>query len=99
MNSEIMSMIEKRLEKGKREYGDQINVYDGRDWIEETLEEVLDALVYLTAELLKLRDSKKRRKIEVPLYHYKDKNGAYNYDFEAMVHYFNKKLEELWLNF
>ena len=88
MNSEIMSMIQKRLEKGKREYGDQIDVYDGRDWVEETLEEVLDALVYLTAELLKLKDSKKRRKIEVPLYHYKDKNGAYNYDFEAMVHYF-----------
>ena len=45
MNSEIISMIKERLEKGKREYGDQINVYDGRDWIQETLEELLDAQV------------------------------------------------------
>ena len=95
MNSEIISLIKKRLEKGKQEYGHQINVYDGRDWIEETLEELLDAQVYLTAELLKLRDSRKRKKIEVPVYHYKDKNGAYTYDFEAMVEFFNERLDEL----
>ena len=45
MNSEIISMIQKRLEKGKRQYGDVIDVYDGRDWIQETLEELLDAQV------------------------------------------------------
>ena len=95
MNSEIISMIQKRLEKGKRQYGDVIDVYDGRDWIQETLEELLDAQVYLTAELLKLRDSRKRRKIEVPVYHYKDENGAYTYDFEAMVEFFNERLDEL----
>ena len=95
MNNEILSMIQSRLEKGKRQYGDQIDVYDGRDWIEETLEETLDGLVYLTAELLKLKDSRKRKKIEVPVYYYKDENGAYTYDFEAMADYFNNKLEEL----
>ena len=41
-------MIKARLEKGKRQYGDQIDVYDGRDWIEETLEETLDGLVSLS---------------------------------------------------
>jgi len=96
MNSEIISMIKDRLEKGKRQYGDQINVYDGRDWIQETLEEALDGLVYLTAELLRLRDSRKRKSIEVPVYYYKDENGAYTYDFESMAEYFNNKLEELW---
>ena len=95
MNSEILSMIKERLEKGKRQYGDTINVYDGRDWIQETLEELLDAQVYLTAELLKLRDSRKRKQIEVPVYHYKDKSGAYTYDFEAMVAFFNERLDEL----
>lgn len=95
MNNEILSMIEARLEKGKRQYGDQIDVYDGRDWIEETLEETLDGLVYLTAELLRLKDSRKRKKIEVPVYYYKNEKGAYTYDFEAMVEYFNNKLEEL----
>lgn len=98
MNSEIISLIKKRLEKGKREYGHQINVYDGRDWIEETLEETLDGLVYLTAELIKLRDSRKAKKIEVPVYYHKDEKGAYTYDFEAMVEFFNQRLDELkWL--
>ena len=92
MNNKILSMIEARLEKGKRQYGDQIDVYDGRDWIEETL----DGLVYLTAELLRLKDSRKRKKIEVPVYYYKNEKGAYTYDFEAMADYFNNKLEELW---
>ena len=58
MNSEIISMIKDRLEKGKRQYGDQINIYDGRDWIQETLEEVLDGLVYLTNYLLRLDEMK-----------------------------------------
>ena len=98
MNSEIISLIKKRLEKGKREYGHQINVYDGRDWIEEPLEETLDGLVYLTAELIKLRDSRKAKKIEVPVYYHKDEKGAYTYDFEAMVKFFNERLDELkWL--
>ena len=96
MNNEILSMIKARLEKGKRQYGDQLDVYDGRDWIEETVEETLDGLVYLTAELLKLKDSRKRKKIEVPVYYYKNEKGAYTYDFEAMADYFNNKLEELW---
>ncbi len=53
-------MIEERLEKGKRQYGEQLRVDDGRDWLEEALEELLDAIVYLTAELLLIK--KKRNK-------------------------------------
>ena len=58
MNNKILSMIEARLEKGKRQYGEQLEVDDGREWLEEALEELLDAIVYLTAELLLI---KKRR--------------------------------------
>ena len=58
MNKKILSMIEERLEKGKRQYGEQLEVDDGREWLEEALEELLDAIVYLTAELLLI---KKRR--------------------------------------
>ena len=64
MNSEIISLIKKRLEKGKQEYGHQINVYDGRDWIEETLEETLDGLVYLTAELIKLETLGREKRLK-----------------------------------
>tara|TARA_R100000278_G_scaffold47893_1_gene41357 strand:- start:339 stop:779 length:441 start_codon:yes stop_codon:yes gene_type:complete len=58
LNDKILSMIKARLEKGKRQYGEQLEVDDGREWLEEALEELLDAIVYLTAELLLI---KKRR--------------------------------------
>ena len=51
-------MIEARLEKGKRQYGEQLEVDDGREWLEEALEELLDAIVYLTAELLLIKKNK-----------------------------------------
>ena len=47
MNKEIIKLIKDRLEKGKREYEEELNPFDGRDWIDETLEEVADALVYI----------------------------------------------------
>ena len=45
MNKKIVKLIEDRLEKGKREYEEELNPFDGRDWIVEALEEVADALV------------------------------------------------------
>tara|TARA_Y100001963_G_C6664086_1_gene391897 strand:- start:201 stop:380 length:180 start_codon:yes stop_codon:yes gene_type:complete len=59
MNKEIIKLIEDRLEKGKREYEDELNPFDGRDWIDETLEEVADALVYITAKLIQIKKEKK----------------------------------------
>ena len=53
-------MIEARLEKGKRQYGEQLEVDDGREWLEEALEELLDAIVYLTAELLLIKKRKNK---------------------------------------
>ena len=50
-NKEIVTLIEERLEKGKREYNQEVDVFDGREWITEALEEVLDACVYLSAQL------------------------------------------------
>ena len=34
MNKEILKLIEERLEKGKREYADELDPNDGREWIE-----------------------------------------------------------------
>ena len=61
MNSEIISLIKKRLEKGKREYADQLDPDDGRDWIKESVEEMLDCCVYLAAELLRIKNKKERK--------------------------------------
>ena len=44
-NKEIVSLIESRLEKGRREYEQEVDVFDGRDWTKEALEELLDACV------------------------------------------------------
>tara|TARA_B100000519_G_C13885877_1_gene270485 strand:+ start:176 stop:373 length:198 start_codon:yes stop_codon:yes gene_type:complete len=54
-NKEIVALIENRLEKGKREYNQEVDVFDGRDWITEALEELLDACVYLSSQLLLIK--------------------------------------------
>ena len=53
MNKEIIELIKSRLEKGKKEYGGEVDIFDGSDWEKESLEELLDACVYLAAALLK----------------------------------------------
>ena len=53
MNQEIIDLISKRLEIGKKQYSDELDVHDGRNWSMETLEEALDMCVYLTAEIIK----------------------------------------------
>jgi len=52
-NKQIVKLIEERLELGKREYTEQLDVNDGRNWLQEALEEALDLCVYLTAEIQK----------------------------------------------
>ncbi len=54
-NREIISLIEDRLEKGKREYNQEVDVFDGREWIGEALEELLDACVYISAQLIQIK--------------------------------------------
>lgn len=56
MNKQIVKLIKKRLEKGKKEYNQELNVHDGRDWLKEALEEQLDAIVYTAAKLIQIKD-------------------------------------------
>jgi|TARA_R100000008_G_scaffold20793_1_gene10960 hypothetical protein len=60
MNKEIIQLIKERLEKGKSEYGGEVDIFDGRDWEKEALEEILDSMVYLAAALLKKMKSDSR---------------------------------------
>ena len=55
-NNHIISLIEERLEKGKREYNQEVDVHDGRDWLQEAVEELLDACVYLSAQIIKIKE-------------------------------------------
>ena len=59
MNKDVIQLIADRIEKGKREYADEIDPHDGRDWEKETLEELLDACVYLATAILKRKTVKK----------------------------------------
>ena len=61
-NADIVKLItcavKDRLAKGKREYKQEIDIHDGREWTQESLEEVLDLSVYLSAEILKRNNPK-----------------------------------------
>lgn len=55
----IMELIQERLDKGKKEYKKELPINDGRDWLEEALLELLDAIVYLANKILLIRENKK----------------------------------------
>ena len=54
-NSEIIRLIESRMEKGRKEYGHGLLHDSGYDWLKEALEEALDLSIYLSAKLIELR--------------------------------------------
>ena len=58
-NEEIKQIIidgsNKRFEIGRKEYGHGVRVDDGHDWMNETLEEILDSLIYTAAKIIQLK--------------------------------------------
>ena len=59
MNIEILDLIEQRLLIGERKYGNENVIDDGRDFIQEALEEALDCSVYLAAKLIEIKNKRK----------------------------------------
>ena len=58
MNIEILDLIEERLIIGERKYGNENVINDGRDFVQEALEEALDCAVYLAAKLIEIKNRK-----------------------------------------
>ena len=58
MNTKILDLIEERLIIGERKYGNENVIDDGRDFIQEALEEALDCAVYLAAKLIEIKNKK-----------------------------------------
>lgn len=54
----IMEELKRRLEKGCQTYGHGVRIGDPYDWFKMTEEELLDALIYLTAALMRERAEK-----------------------------------------
>ncbi len=54
---QLLADIAERLAKGAKQYGGDFDDKP-RDWVQETLEETADGLVYASMELLKVREAK-----------------------------------------
>ncbi|MAL44062.1 MAG: hypothetical protein CME98_08635 [Hyphomonas sp.] len=55
-NQRILELISKRLEVGAKKYGNQVPVDGSRDNLKESIEELLDLCVYLSAVALELHE-------------------------------------------
>ena len=62
MNNQIVKLIRKRLVKGEERYGKQNIASDGRDFVQEALEEALDCSVYLAGRLIEIQEELKDKK-------------------------------------
>jgi|TARA_R110002033_G_scaffold136457_2_gene175949 hypothetical protein len=62
INEMIIERVQGRLDLGAKKYGDTIALDDRRDMVEETLEEVLDAIVYSTSALIQLQYKRREKK-------------------------------------
>ena len=63
MNLKILDLIGKRLTKGEKRYGKENIASDGRDFIQESLEEALDCAVYLAGHIIEIQE-----KLKLPKY-------------------------------
>ena len=59
MNLKILDLVGKRLTKGEKRYGKENITSDGRDFIQESLEEALDCAVYLAGHIIELQEKTK----------------------------------------
>ena len=56
INEEIKKMISDRLDLGQSRYNQDVPINDNRDFTQEALEELLDACVYLSAQILRIKN-------------------------------------------
>ena len=56
INEEIKKMISDRLDLGQSKYNQDVPIEDNRDFTQEALEELLDACVYLSAQILRIKN-------------------------------------------
>ena len=59
MNLKILELIALRLTKGEKRYGKENIASDGRDFVQEALEEALDCAVYLAGHIIEIQEKTK----------------------------------------
>ena len=55
-NQRILELISERLDIGAKKYGNQVPVDSSRDNLKESIEELLDLCVYLSAVAIELHE-------------------------------------------
>jgi len=58
INDKIKQLISDRLDHGQETYGQDLPLEDERDLVMESLEEILDAMVYTAGQIIRLMESK-----------------------------------------
>jgi len=56
INEKVMKKIKSRLDEGAKKYGEEILINDDREFVNEALEELLDACVYLSCKIIQLEN-------------------------------------------
>ena len=57
INKLVKKYINDRIDQGNVKFGKQLDTTDSRDFIEEAVEELLDACIYLTVRLCQIRET------------------------------------------
>ena len=57
INDKIKQLISDRLDHGQKTYGQDLHMDDDRDLIEDSLEEILDGMVYIAGQIIRLKES------------------------------------------
>ena len=57
MNKQIIRLIKHRIEFGAKKYGKENVASDGRDFIDEALEEILDCCIYTAGRIIELKNN------------------------------------------
>tara|TARA_R110001592_G_scaffold116081_2_gene317119 strand:- start:822 stop:1112 length:291 start_codon:yes stop_codon:yes gene_type:complete len=58
MNDKIVKAVKARLKLGQKKYGNDLTDMDPRDWLSESTEEMLDSIVYMTAQHFRMLESR-----------------------------------------
>lgn len=56
----IVDMIKRRIAQGYVKYDKIMPINDGRDWMLESLEEILDSCVYMANQIILLKEKRER---------------------------------------
>jgi|10_taG_2_1085330.scaffolds.fasta_scaffold140460_3 hypothetical protein len=62
INDKIKQLISDRLDHGQKIYGQDLPLEDDRDLVLESLEEILDAMVYTAGQIIRLMESRNAEK-------------------------------------